>query len=344
MKKPVIVLLHIVYWLLYLLLLALFFAFMTMGNGQAMTAFVYYGFVMLQFALLPALISFYVFYSLLFQRFLASRRIVPLALSAILVAVLATGFAELVMYISVDRRVNWTVETMITMGIIMSFNALLNGLLGLGMKAFITWYNELKWKEALNQKKHEMELALVKSQINPHFLFNTINNIDILIEKDPVLASSYLNRLSDIMRFMLYETKAEWIPLEKELEYIDKYIALQRIRTANPDFVHYAVSGQPAGCVIAPMLFIPFIENAFKHAASKRTENVINIRIQIVPGRLIFECSNSYSPGTGMKDEHSGLGNELIAKRLTLLYPGKHELVIADHREVYSVTLTIELK
>src|SRR5215217_4073477 len=209
MKKPVIIVLHIVYWLLYLLLISLFFALMTMGNSYAEKNFSYYAFLMLQFAVLPAVISFYAFYTLLFNQFLASRRIFYLVIASIIVSLLAAGIGELSMYFNFKTRIRWMAETVITMWIIMGFNALLNGLIGLGLKSFIVWYHDLKWKEAISQKNHEMEMALVRSQINPHFLFNTINNIDVLIEKDAVRASAYLNRLSDIMRFTLYETKAE---------------------------------------------------------------------------------------------------------------------------------------
>lgn len=344
MKKPVIVVLHIVYWLLYLLLISLFFALMTMGNNYAERNFAYYAFLMLQFALLPALLSFYAFYTFLFNRFLSSRKILYLVIFSLVVAGLAAGIGEVFLYFSYKWRIQWSAETVITMGVIMAFNALLNGLIGLGLKSFIVWYRDLKWKEAISQKNHEMEMALVRSQINPHFLFNTINNIDVLIEKDAVRASSYLNRLSDIMRFTLYETRAESIPLERELEYIGKYIELQKIRTTNPDYVHYVVTGMPAGKIIAPMLFIPFIENAFKHAASKRTENVVDIHIAIEQRRLIFECSNSYVVGAGMEDEHSGLGNELILKRLSLIYPDQHQLTITDIGDVYTIKLIVELK
>ncbi len=121
-----------------------------------------------------------------------------------------------------------------------------------------------------------MELALVKSQINPHFLFNTINNIDVLISKDAERASAYLNKLSDIMRFMLYETKPAKIPLPKELTYIEKFIELQKIRTTNEHYVNYSIKGDTANFMIPPMLLISFIENAFKYADNKKVENAIN--------------------------------------------------------------------
>ena len=187
-----------------------------------------------------------------------------------------------------------------------------------------------------------MELALVKSQINPHFLFNTINNIDVLIEKDAVKASAYLNKLSDIMRFMLYETKTEKIPLSKELQYIEKYIDLQRIRTSNPNYVNYTVEGDPCDLMIEPMLFIPFIENAFKHAEGKKAEDAIKIRFSIGHRSIAFDCENRYSVYQLERPDHSGMGNDLIKKRLSLLYPGKHSLDIVTGDGIYKAKLTLD--
>src|ERR1044071_687955 len=115
-----------------------------------------------------------------------------------------------------------------------------------------------------------MELALIKSQINPHFLFNTINNIDVLIAKDSAKASEYLNKLSGILRYMIYETRNEKISLAGELDYIEKYLELQKIRTANPDYVNFQISGEANNLKIAPMILFPFIENAFKHTENKK--------------------------------------------------------------------------
>ena len=223
----------------------------------------------------------------------------------------------------------------------MSIVALLNGGMGLLIKGFIKWFADIKLKEDLNKKNFDTELALIKSQINPHFLFNTINNIDILIEKNPVKASNYLNKLSDIMRFMLYETKTEKIPLSKELNYIEKYIELQKIRTANPDFVHYSIDGNTEGVFIAPMLLIPFIENAFKHSEGVKTGNVIAINVLITNDLIQFNCRNKYVLNNTIKEENSGLGNDLIQKRLALLYPNTHTLTIDNKENIYEVCLSI---
>ena len=156
----------------------------------------------------------------------------------------------------------------------------IHGVMALVIRGFITWYDEIKLKEGLAKEKHDMELALIKSQINPHFLFNTINNIDFLITKDSTKASEYLNKLSDILRYMVYETKTEKIPLTTELNYIEKYLELQRIRTSNADYVSFEVIGNANNLMIAPMILFPFIENAFKHTESNKKLYSIDLKIE----------------------------------------------------------------
>jgi len=145
------------------------------------------------------------------------------------------------------------------------------------------------------------------------------------------------------MRYMLYEAKKGKVFFEKEIHYIKKYIDLQKIRTSNRDFVKLDLKGTFNGVLVELMLLMPFIENAFKHAENKREGNVIEIEISGSEKSIEFSCKNSYLPDTGMKDEFSGLGNELIKKRMNLLFPGKHELVISDANEIFHVLLKIDL-
>jgi LytS/YehU family sensor histidine kinase len=224
---------------------------------------------------------------------------------------------------------------------VMTFIGAVCGIVALVIKGFITWFNEIKLKEVLKEKNHEMEMALIKSQLDPHLLFNTINNIDALILKDAVAASDYLNKLSDIMRFMLYETKPDQILLSKEIEYIEKYIALQKIRTSNKDYVRLTITGNVGSKLIAPMIFIPFIENAFKHTNNKKLENAISIDICVKAQKVLFTCENKFDSKPSVQQPDSGLGNELIQKRLHLMYPEKHILEVNKTDDLYSVHLTI---
>jgi LytS/YehU family sensor histidine kinase len=232
-------------------------------------------------------------------------------------------------------------STALSVILVTTFISTTCGIIALVIKGFVTWLQEIKLKEALKEKNYEMEMALVKSQLDPHLLFNTINNIDALILRDAVRASDYLNKLSDIMRFILYETKTNRISLFRELEYIGKYIDLQKIRTANESYVRYNVTGSPENKQIAPMVFIPFIENAFKHSHNKKVENAItvNVFIEEKTTRLHCEnkCDNNYKPD----EKGSGLGNELIQKRLNLIYAEKHQLTVNKTSDIYSVDLII---
>ena len=199
----------------------------------------------------------------------------------------------------------------------MTVIGLVTGVVALVIRGFINWFNEKKLKEALKERNHEMEMALIKSKIDPHLLFNTINNIDALIIKDAVEASDYLNKLSDIMRFMLYETMADKILLSQEIEYIEKYIALQKIRTANVSYIHFTVSGNIGEKLIAPMIFIPFIENAFKHTTNKKLENAITVNILVTDTIIKMVCENKFDLEAKVQSKNSGLGNELIQKTAT---------------------------
>ncbi|MEZ4904002.1 MAG: sensor histidine kinase [Spirosomataceae bacterium] len=350
MKKIVIVSLHVCYWLLYLLLLLLILACLHIGsNLKHQPFFTDFRFEIFftAFAIFPAVLGFYLFYTLLFDQFLIRRKIMLLfvmgTLTAIGSSLMSAVAIDLLHSLHIGPGIfNDGLPSSIQVLTVIAIIALLNGAIGLIMKGFVRWYSELKLKEELTQKNFEMELALVKSQISPHFLFNTLNNIDVLITKNVANASSYLNQLSDIMRFMLYETKTEKILLSKELAYIEKYIELYRIRTSNPDFVCFQSIGEVTDLVIAPMILIPFVENAFKHAAPIKQGNVIHIKVSISKDEISFECENKYQPTT-VKSEHGGLGNELIRRRLALLYPHNHTLDIRKNEMTYQVKLVLSL-
>ena len=223
---------------------------------------------------------------------------------------------------------------------VMSFIGVVCGSVAWVINGFITWFNEIRLKEILKEKNHEMEIALIKSKLDPHLLFNTINNIDTLILRNPVTASEYLNKLSDMMRFVLYETTADKIQLSQEIEYIEKYIDLQKIRTANENYVHFSVTGSIGSKLIAPMVFIPFIENAFKHTNNKKLENAITISIYIKDETIQLLCENKFD-SKSVKQPNGGLGNELVQKRLDLIYKGKHTLEVHKNDELYSVNLIV---
>lgn len=344
MKKSIIILLHVGYWVLYFILIMVILGTLYGSQPDVAEAKIENAFsIMFFFALVPSAITFYGFYFCVFSNYLQKRKIGLAVLQGLIIAICSA----LIGYVFLSNTVtdiDCTPDdegTWLAMIAFMSFVALISGVIALVMKGFIIWFIEIKLKEELQQKNHEMELNLVKSQLDPHFLFNTLNNIDVLILKDPEKASNYLNGLSDIMRFMLFETKADQITLAKEIEYIEKYIELQKIRTSNPNFVNFTTQGNISNQSIAPLLFIPFIENAFKHTNNKKLENAISIQIKVEDNTVSLLCTNKIDPKINANAASNGLGNQLIEKRLNLLYPEKHELEIDSTNQTYSVHLTI---
>jgi two-component system, LytTR family, sensor kinase len=348
MKKFIVVGLHISYWLMYTFLVVFVFLSMRVEfrSFQHLLKVLFMTPVGVA-SYLPAFTGFYSFYFLLFDKFLHKKKLLKFFVLAVTICISVAVIAELLMnvlFVPPHYHINWNPEVCISSGLMIAFIACVNGILALTMKGFFTWYEEIRLKNELQQKNYEMELALLKSQINPHFLFNTINNIDVLILKEPEKASEYLNKLSEIMRFMLYETRAQKIPLTTELSYIQKYIELQKLRTANPNYITLEINGDPAGIMIEPMLFIPFIENAFKHTENKKTENAIKISFSINKNRVSFVCENSFPQATQVRPEYGGLGTELIQRRLSLLYPANHSLETVIENNIYRVKLLISIQ
>lgn len=341
LKKSFKALIHVGFWLAYIFLIMMIAFAVSQGIDIKPEDAGYYITFVTGVAIIPPVTSFYLHYHYLFPNYLQKRKLVLSVIVSMAISMLALSAGFAMMFLA-SEEVAGCIRTGYPYAIGFTFLlATIFGVIALVLKGFLTWYEELKMKEELIEKTHRMEMALVKSQLDPHFLFNTINNIDILITRDAEEASRYLNKLSDIMRFMLYETKAEEIPLTKELEYIEKYIQLQKIRTSNGDYVNYEVSGQADAKKVAPMVFIPFIENAFKHSGNKKNSNAVDIGVQIEEDAITFSCRNRFEPKSKRLNGANGLGNELIKRRLRLLYPNRHDLEVERQQGNYSVKLKI---
>ncbi len=218
-------------------------------------------------------------------------------------------------------------------------------LLAIAIKLIKLWFNYQQEKALLKNQSLTSELALLRSQINPHFLFNTLNNIDSLVLVNPEKASSSIIKLSEIMRYMLYEANVDSVPLEKEIEYLESFVSLQQLRLKKQDFVRFSVDGDIQGKKIPPMLIIPFVENAFKHGKKNAKSPGIIIDIKISSTTYIFEIVNFISDqGKEQKDAVGGIGLQNIKRRLELLYKDKYELDIDIKDGKYKVLLKLTYK
>jgi len=204
------------------------------------------------------------------------------------------------------------------------------------------WFQNQRLKSDLETRNMATELAMLRSQINPHFLFNTLNNIDTLVEEDPEQASDSIIKLSDIMRYMLYDASNEKVLLSNEIEYLESYIALQQLRIHDPEYIRFEKKGDSPNRNIAPMLFIPFVENAFKHGKKNVISPGVTILLEHNQQFIKFEITNYFDePVSNQELVNEGIGLNNIRRRLELLYPGNHDLEINSRDGVFHVILTI---
>ncbi len=333
MKKTYVIALNLGYWLLLVLLMAMLFVATQINSVGGPSAFNLY-ILISSFVIAPSLVAFYGSYFFLFRSFVqkvGTARLVIYTASLLLISSLV---ALLNVYSQVSSaRVFFEVELLSLM--LSSFNILV----GFILHSFISWFTDLKEKEELNQKTKALELEMLKLKLDPHFLFNTINNIDVLIEEDGTKASEYIIKLSSILRFYLYKTSDSMIKLSDEIKYIQEYVDLQKIRTSNESFVNLTLDGKPEGKEIAPMVFIPFIENAFKHSLNKKTDT-INIQITITANEVHFKCQNSHHI---TEKDTKGIGNELIENRLKLIYGNTYDLKITVSENNYLIELKMPI-
>ena len=202
---------------------------------------------------------------------------------------------------------------------------------------FIRWsrFKELEQKE-LEIQHRQSELSFLRSQINPHFLFNSLNNIYSLVYQGSGQALTAIAGLSDLLRYMLYDA-SEKVPLTTEMDYIQKYIGMQQLRFDHPIDVSVRTEGDTAGVVIPPLLLIPFVENAFKHGDLDKGGLAIYLRSSTQ--KMYFHCTNR--KGIQQKDPGGGIGLENVKRRLSLLYPGKHLFLVEDGPVNFSINLEL---
>lgn len=197
-------------------------------------------------------------------------------------------------------------------------------------------------KEQLEKQAVENELYYLKSQINPHFLFNTLNNIHTLVYKQASAAPEAVMQLASLMRYMIYESNAPTVPLTREMEYLQDYVSLQQLRYKQKPVVDLKILGETEGCYIAPLLFIHLLENAYKHSPATLSPGDIKVLVEVKDNTLCFSVKNPVGKRVPNKlDEPGGIGLSNARKRLALLYPRRHAFEINNTGETFAVVLQI---
>lgn len=218
------------------------------------------------------------------------------------------------------------------------------GGLAASIKLMKHWYVEGQKNLQLQKENIQSQLQVLKAQIHPHFLFNTLNNIYSFTQNTSRKASEMVMGLSDMLRYMLYECNQPLVPLSKEVKMISEYIHLERIRYGNKLELHVQFPDNAKEFAIAPLLLLPFVENCFKHGISNMLEIPwLNLNISIEEDLMTMKLVNS-KPLSQYPNHQPGIGIENVRKRLELLYPGRHELTINEEEDLFIVQLRVQLE
>ncbi|MDR6968083.1 sensor histidine kinase YesM [Flavobacterium arsenatis] len=209
------------------------------------------------------------------------------------------------------------------------------------IKLFQQWISDAQLIHDLELAKAGAELEQLKNQINPHFLFNMLNNANVLIEDDPKKASQVLVKLGDLLRYQLYDSSRDKVLLTSEIHFLEDFLNLEKVRRDNFNFL-ISKEGELSGVQVPPLLFISFVENAVKHNNDAAKSSYVNLFFDVRRTELFFKCINS-KPAVKAINKPGGLGIANIQRRLELLFPSTHDLKIEDNSETYCITLTLKL-
>jgi two-component system, LytTR family, sensor kinase len=215
------------------------------------------------------------------------------------------------------------------------------------IKILKNWYEQDKKHQHIHKEKIEAELSYLKSQIHPHFLFNTLNSLYALTLKKSDQASKVVLKLSQLLHYLLYESNKQCVPIKNELELIENYISLEKIRFGDRLKLSYNFSDNLQGIEIAPLLLLPFIENSFKHGASKQLEEVwVDILIFVQDNYIHMKINNSKDGSlSSVENSNAGIGLQNVKRRLELIYGEEnYNIKIKDKEDSYSVELLLKIK
>lgn len=291
-------------------------------------------------------------------RFLGARRIAAFAAACAATALVVTaagyGFDRLLLSLYnlptgpneiSDKMVAYPVREMRSAALVpANLIALGLGLLyGMSRDWVLTFHN----RRTLVIEKMQADAAFLRSQINPHFFFNSLNNIYAITQRnDDGEAGRAIVKLSELMRYMIYESNVDRVPLAREIETIDNFLDVCRLRYARDDEVDIRVAkeGHANGSAIAPLLLLPFVENAVKHGINGRGRGWVRVAVKPDEGLLRFRVENSKYGVRETVQRHSGVGLQNVKRRLDLLYPRRHELAVSETEDEYCVDLAIEME
>ncbi len=297
--------------------------------------------VQLSFAMLVAYLNYFIF----LPRFLKHQKIWKLFLEFTIPFVVLIGLRVLLQRYLADEYTHHERYFYSTFYIVqLSFDTLLITIFIGTLRFAVRWFEFESVRKQMENDKLANELKFLKAQINPHFLFNTLNNLYYLAYSHSANTTEVIAKLSQMMRYMIYDSNYPKVPLTKEIEYMQNYISLERLRLNNEVPIDFIIEGNVEHILVTPLIFITFLENAFKHGVSANTSGSwVKIYFRVRDNEIIYSVENSKLKNTSSEVEKSGFGLQNLQRRLELSYPGGYKLNSNDLPDRYFVQLNLSL-
>lgn len=338
MKKYKIILIHILFWVLF-----------TADNiitypKEYLEKYGYFDIGVKQStAYLVYVIYFYINYFYVIPKFLSKKKYKEFTIALILLII----FTYVLIFVQAEfldlyfsTTTHFFIRDRLEGLVYYIFQLFFYFLIAAGARFTTDWFKGQKLREELLKIKQESELKILKYQINPHFLFNTLNNIFSLANRENSAVAVAILKLSDLMRYLVRDIQQDRVELGKEMLYIKNYVDIQKLRIPDPRNIELKSEIDANYYVIAPMLLVPFIENAFKHGDLSANNHVV-INLEVRNGKLKFDVINKINHSR--KDSESGIGLTNVKRRLDLMYPERHRLEILADSNLYKINLELEL-
>ena len=335
-----VVLLHLMFWCVYISFIGYQIAFWLRERGYDWNRALTFTTLQLGFTLTIAYLNYFLF----LPRFLSHKRIWKYLVEFLIpFAILIVVRIFLQRYLMSDSpRAEYYNSTMFAVQVtaVTLFIVIFVGML----RFAVDWFELEAKKKQIENERLIAELNFLKAQINPHFLFNTLNNLYYLAYSKSENTTEVIAKLSQMMRYMIYDSNHPKVLLSKEIEYMQSYISLERMRLNDQIPIEFEVKGSIENVWITPLIFITFLENAFKHGVSNNNPNArIHLSIEMKEKECVYIVKNSKPSVKNETGEKSGIGLQNVQRRLELSYPGKHKLVIDDTPDAYAVQLNLTL-
>ncbi|MEO6819390.1 MAG: histidine kinase [Ginsengibacter sp.] len=333
-KKAVQILLHLLFWMIIVTYFAWGFGFGVNYKAAFLNAsFFLPGFILIVYSLVYFLIP----------RYLIHKKYVQFFAGLIFVLAICSAYSWL-LQLKLSANSSFAGYTMTTGRTILPFIHVAGIAISINLLNY--WYQQKQKTVEAQNERMAAELDLLKSQIHPHFLFNTLNNLYSYTLENSEKAPEIILKLSNLLRFMIYESNVAYIPLEKEISLLQQYIELEQLRYSDRLDISFTINGDLNGKQIAPLLLLPFLENAFKHGISHQLDQCwISFDLRLSGPFLYFKLINSKDKDeTSGFTEASGLGLQNVKRRLALLYPGNYKLETLEKEEIFIVNLELQIE